>query len=77
MDQIASRYHRIADEFVIRSHRSRSPALRIVYLRLAGHYEMLARFRASDAIKALMGGSVASSDKSRAWRDSGANTARM
>jgi len=77
MDQIAARYRRIASEFVIRSHRTRSPSLGIVYLRLAGHYEMLARFRSSRAIQALMGGNVGSPDRSQSAGDSGVNAARM
>jgi hypothetical protein len=46
MDDIEARYRQIADEFVILSHRTPSPGLAIVYLRLAGHYSMLAKFRA-------------------------------
>jgi hypothetical protein len=46
MDDIEARYRQIAEEFVILSHRTPSPGLAIVYLRLAGHYTMLAKFRA-------------------------------
>jgi hypothetical protein len=46
MDDIEARYRQIAEEFVIVSHRTTSPALSIVYLRLAGHYAMLAQFHA-------------------------------
>jgi hypothetical protein len=49
MDDIEARYRQIAEEFVILSHRTPSPGLAIVYLRLAGHYTMLAKFRAQHA----------------------------
>jgi hypothetical protein len=46
MDDIEARYRQIAEEFVIIAHRTASSALAIVYLRLAGHYAMLAQFHA-------------------------------
>ena len=49
MDDIEARYRQIADELVILSHRTPSPGLAVVYLRLAGHYNMLAKFRARHA----------------------------
>ena len=67
MDDIESRYRQIADEFVIMSHRTASPGLAIVYLRLAGHYAMLAGFRARHADGVPFAASVGA--EQRGWSD--------